>query len=345
MKRHAAILAAAAVLGVGAPGTMIAGAARAQAIATIPDVFTRPDKGNCIACHQVPGSLGRSGGDVGPPLSGARMRELGAAKLREIVEDPMKANPDTAMPPFGRHRILDAAELTRIVQFLQALPDDAPPAVAPAAEGAVDTAATQAVLERGRTLWLRKFKDKRSLAGCFPNGGRRIAAAYPQYDPRVKRVVTLEMAINQCLKVHHEDLYDAADPETMGAVVAYVRSLSNGQKINVRIPAAAQARFDEGKRLYVTRMGQRNFACASCHVQAAGKRFGESTLAALEGQATGGPWVRNGRALTLQARMRECLERMGAAPFPAGSDELNQLEYYITYQSNGMPLKVPRRER
>jgi hypothetical protein len=42
--------------------------------------------------------------------------------------------------------------------------------------------------------------------------------------------------------------------------------------------------------------------------------------------------------------MRECLERMGAAPFPAGSDELNQLEYYVTSLSNGMPLALgPRR--
>ena len=38
--------------------------------------------------------------------------------------------------------------------------------------------------------------------------------------------------------------------------------------------------------------------------------------------------------------MRECLERMGAAPFAAGSDELNQLEYYLTYLANGQPVKA-----
>src|SRR5438045_9505097 len=32
------------------------------------------------------------------------------------------------------------------------------------------------VLEAGRKLWYRKFRDGRSLAGCFPNGGRRGAA-------------------------------------------------------------------------------------------------------------------------------------------------------------------------
>ena len=42
---------------------------------------------------------------------------------------------------------------------------------------------------------------------------------------------------------------------------------------------------------------------------------------------------------SLQMRMRECLERMGAAPFAAGSDELNNLEYYLTYLSNGLAMR------
>ena len=45
----------------------------------------------------------------------------------------------------------------------------------------------------------------------------------------------------------------------------------------------------------------------------------------------------------MQVLMRECLERMGAAPFPAGSDELNHLEYFITRESNGLPLRTAAR--
>lgn len=332
MKRRTAVLFVASLFAAGA---------LAQAPA-IPDAFTRPDKGNCLACHQLPASLSRAGGDVGPALAAARMRALGAAGIREILEDPMRANGNTTMPPYGRHHILERAEIDAVARFLQSLPEGEP-APSAAAPDAAESSEMQEVLERGRALWTRKFKDKRSLAGCFPNGGRRIAALYPLYDPRVKRVVTLETAINQCLKVHHEALLDPVDADTMGAIVAYVRSLADGQKISIRVPSAAQARFEEGKRLYVTRMGQRNFACASCHVQAAGKRYGESVLVALAGQAALAPQVRNGKVSTLQARMRECLERMGAAPFPAGSDELNHLEYYLTQQSNGMPLRAARR--
>jgi sulfur-oxidizing protein SoxA len=152
--------------------------------------------------------------------------------------------------------------------------------------------------------------------------------------------VTLETAVNQCRKTHGEPLLDATDPPTMGAIIAYVRSLANGQKIAVRVPAAAEAPLEQGRRLYVTRMGQRNYACASCHVQGAGKRFGDAVLPAAAGQATQWPYIRAGGAVTAQARMRECLELMGAAPFAAGSDELNHLEYYLTTLSRGMPVKA-----
>lgn len=206
-------------------------------------------------------------------------------------------------------------------------------------EGAAGVPAT-GIVEAGRRIWTRKFRNGRSLAGCFPNGGRRIAAAYPQFDARLKRVVTLEMAINQCLKTHGEPLLDASDPDAMGAVSAYVRSLSDGRKMAVRVPAAAEERFEQGRRLYFTRLGQQNFACASCHVQGAGRRFADVPLSPAIGQATHWPVIRDGRAITLHSRMRECLELMGAAPFPAGSDELNHLEYFLAYLSNGLPLKA-----
>jgi sulfur-oxidizing protein SoxA len=168
---------------------------------------------------------------------------------------------------------------------------DQPRASLPAAGGSPDAAAADtgaAARERGKALWTRKFKDGKSLASCYPNGGRRVAALYPLYDSRLKRVVTLEMSINQCLKSHHEALYEAADPQTMGAITAYVRSLAAGQKISVRVP-----------------------------------------------------YFHGEEAWTLQGQIRACLERMGAAPFPAGSDELNNLEYFLTYLSQGLPIARP----
>jgi sulfur-oxidizing protein SoxA len=335
--RHAVLAATAAAL-------VVPCAAQTGAVA---DLFIRPEKGHCIACHQVPPGAGPpTRADVAPLLEGARMRGLGKPAIRAAIVDPTAANPDSVMPPYGRHRILESAEIERLVEYLHALPAVSPHAPEPAREpealpdAEARAAEVNAVLEAGKKLWTARFRNGRTLASCFPNGGRRIAATYPLYDARVKRIVTLEMAINQCRKTHNEALFDATDAATMGAVVAYVRSLSNGQKIAVRVPDAAKPGLEQGRRLYATRMGQRNYACASCHVRNAGKHFEDSVLSAAAAQAPQWPLVRNGVAVTAQARMRECLERMGAAPFAAGSDELNQIEYYLTTLANGQPIRA-----
>ena len=88
-----------------------------------PEAFTSRDRGYCIACHQVPAGAGpATRADLGPALTGERMRSLGRARIREAIEDPTRANPETVMPPYGKHRILDGAEIQRIVEYLHALP-------------------------------------------------------------------------------------------------------------------------------------------------------------------------------------------------------------------------------
>ena len=60
------------------------------------------------------------------------------------------------------------------------------------------------ILAIGKKLWDRKFKNGKSLASCFPNAGKRVAATYPQFDPKSRQVVTVDMAINRCLSLHGE---------------------------------------------------------------------------------------------------------------------------------------------
>jgi sulfur-oxidizing protein SoxX len=87
------------------------------------ELFVQRDKGHCIACHQLPEGAGpATRSDLGPKLEGERMRALGRARLRELIDNPMKANPETVMPPYGRHRLLEPAEIDRLVEFLHALP-------------------------------------------------------------------------------------------------------------------------------------------------------------------------------------------------------------------------------
>jgi sulfur-oxidizing protein SoxX len=97
-------------------------ASNAQEVAAGRELFVRKDKGNCIACHAVPPDPAiASRATLGPPLSGVRERMPDRAALREMLFDPMRRNPATLMPPYGRHQILDAAEIERLIDYLHAL--------------------------------------------------------------------------------------------------------------------------------------------------------------------------------------------------------------------------------
>ncbi|WJW76187.1 sulfur oxidation c-type cytochrome SoxX [Thiohalobacter sp. IOR34] len=76
-------------------------------------------KGNCLACHQIAG--GKLPGNIGPPLVAMQARFPDKAKLRAQIWDPTKRNPNTIMPPFGRHKILSESEIDKVVEFIHSL--------------------------------------------------------------------------------------------------------------------------------------------------------------------------------------------------------------------------------
>lgn len=76
-------------------------------------------KGNCWACHMVPGAA--TWGDLAPPLVSMQKRFPDKAKLREQVANPHKVNPNSIMPPFEKHEILTKEEIDNVVEFLYTL--------------------------------------------------------------------------------------------------------------------------------------------------------------------------------------------------------------------------------
>src|SRR5260221_14150903 len=91
-----------------------------------------------------------------------------------------------------------------------------------------------AAVEAGRTLWTAKFKDGRSLASCFPNGGRRIAGNYPLYHPRLQRVVPPGPAGQQCRQNPRHTLYHPPEPRTLGAGEVYPPAPLTPQRLTGR---------------------------------------------------------------------------------------------------------------
>jgi sulfur-oxidizing protein SoxA len=200
----------------------------------------------------------------------------------------------------------------------------------------------QGDIDRGRILWEAPFRNGKSFPDCFADGGRNVAGNYPRYDASSDKVVTFEMDINRCLRDNGEAEYKFSDKATMGILTAYARMLSDGMHVDVRVDgAAALAKYEQGKKLYFSRIGQFNFACASCHMANAGKILRTEILSPSVGQTTHWPVFRGGDNLnTLHMRYRRCMEQMRASPFAAGGEELNNLEYFQSYLSNGLPMRA-----
>lgn len=75
-------------------------------------------KGNCQACHFVAGT---ASGNIAPPLVGVAQRFPDKTKLRAQIEDAARANPQTVMPPYGRHEILSSEEIDKLIAWLLTL--------------------------------------------------------------------------------------------------------------------------------------------------------------------------------------------------------------------------------
>jgi len=78
--------------------------------------------GNCLACHAMPTMPDAAQpGNSGPPLVAMSARFPDKSKLRAQIEDPMVRNPQTFMPPFGKHKILTEEQIDKVVDFVYGL--------------------------------------------------------------------------------------------------------------------------------------------------------------------------------------------------------------------------------
>lgn len=99
--------------------TPTAAAAGASAIEEGKKIAFNRKKGNCLACHAI--ADGKLPGNIGPPLVGMKDRYPDKSKLRAQIYDATKNNPNSIMPPFGKHNILTEKELDLVVEFIYSL--------------------------------------------------------------------------------------------------------------------------------------------------------------------------------------------------------------------------------
>jgi sulfur-oxidizing protein SoxX len=76
-------------------------------------------KGNCLACHQIPGDpKAVTMANIGPPIVQMRDRFPDRTELRRQIWDPTRRNPESVMPPFGKHRVLTEREIDLVIDYI-----------------------------------------------------------------------------------------------------------------------------------------------------------------------------------------------------------------------------------
>jgi sulfur-oxidizing protein SoxA len=199
-------------------------------------------------------------------------------------------------------------------------------------------------IEQGKQMFATPFKNGKTYADCFPNKGVGVRQMYPMFDAKSGQVITLEVAINECRDANGEKPLDYTKDE-MASVTAYMAFTSRGKPMDIKIPndPRALAAYKKGEEYFYTRRGQFNFACASCHVQSPGNHIRTEVLAPALGIMNALPIYRSawsGMGTTTR-RLRTCNSQVRGVPLPGGDENYRDVEYYLSYMANGLPISGP----
>lgn len=190
-------------------------------------------------------------------------------------------------------------------------------------------------IEKGEELWNTPFKNGKTYASCFKNGGKGLAVAYPFYDATSGDIRTIEEDINKCRVMNGEEPIKNLKHGDMARLVIVFKRLSQGMPMAVKLDSPeAKAAYEDGKHFYWARRGQLNMSCATCHVQNAGNKIRGDVLSPALGHGTGFPvyrtkWAQAGKPLgTIHRRYGGCNKQVRAKPLKPQSDSYTNLELY-----------------
>jgi len=198
---------------------------------------------------------------------------------------------------------------------------------------------------RGAKLWSEPAgRGGQSCATCHGDAAKSmkgVAARYPRMDPGAARLVNLEDRINLCRERNQRAAPLEHESGDLLALAAHVAHQSRGMPVVVTLDAQSRPNFERGRSLYFTRVGQMNLACAHCHDRSWGRQLAAETIS--QGHGTAYPAYRlEWQALgSLQRRIRACYYGLRAEMPPYGAQELLDLELYLAWRANGLPVETP----
>ena len=199
-------------------------------------------------------------------------------------------------------------------------------------------------IERGKDMFAAAFKNGKSYGDCFPDKGIGIRQNYPYFDEKSGEVITLELALNRCREANGEAPFSYVKDE-MASLTAYMAFTSRGKPFDIKVPndPRALAAFRNGERYFYTRRGQLNFSCASCHVQNPGNHIRTEVLAPALGILNAMPIYRSewNSMGTVSRRFVTCNSQTRGVPLEPQDEEFRDVEYFLSYMANGLPISGP----
>jgi sulfur-oxidizing protein SoxA len=199
-------------------------------------------------------------------------------------------------------------------------------------------------IDRGKQMFATPFKNGKTYGDCFPDKGIGIRQNYPYFDDKTGEVITLELALNRCREANGEEPYSYVKDE-MASLTAYMAFTSRGKPFDIKIPNDPRAleAYEKGAEYFYARRGQLNFSCASCHVQNPGNHIRTEVLAPALGIVAAMPIYRsewNGMG-TMSRRLVTCNSQVRGVPLQPQDELYRDVEYYLSYMSNGLPISGP----
>ena len=134
----------------------------------------------------------------------------------------------------------------------------------------------------------------------------------------------------------------------LGAAPELEKLRAQYRRLPIEFPADnpySDAKAALGKKLFfdTALSGSGTFSCASCHVQAPGEHIRAEVLAPALGILNAMPIYRSewGGMGTTSRRFTTCNSQVRGVPLKPQDPEYRNVEYYLSYMANGIPITGP----
>ena len=189
-------------------------------------------------------------------------------------------------------------------------------------------------VERGEALW-----TEGGCSRCHALSAAR-AAAFPRYDAATAALIDLPGRINRCRTLAGAGPWPY-ESEPVLALSAFLLNRERGTPVAPAGDPRAEPFRQAGEAFFHRRRGQLDLSCENCHDALAGMRLRGERIS--QGQTNGFPTYRLlwGTLASPHRMFRWCNEAVRSEPFPLGSPEYVNLEYFLRHRGRGLPVETP----